>query len=61
MGEPVGDGAWIIRVYSKPFITWVWGGFIMMAIGGFLAVSDRRYRTATERAAVPARTVPAAD
>ena len=61
MGEPVGDNAWTIRVYSKPFITWVWGGFIMMAIGGFLAVSDRRYRAASARATVPARTVPAAD
>jgi cytochrome c-type biogenesis protein CcmF len=61
MGEPVDGGAWIIRVYSKPFITWVWGGFIMMAIGGFLAVSDRRYRAAAARDAVPARAVPAAD
>ena len=53
MGEPVDGGAWIIRVYSKPFITWVWFGFIMMAFGGFLAVSDRRYRMATERDAIP--------
>ena len=49
MGEPVDNGAWIVRVYSKPFITWVWFGFIMMAIGGLLALSDRRYRTAIER------------
>jgi cytochrome c-type biogenesis protein CcmF len=61
MGEPVGDGAWSIRVYSKPFITWVWGGFIMMAIGGFLAVSDRRYRAAAQRDTVPARAVTAGD
>jgi cytochrome c-type biogenesis protein CcmF len=60
MGEPVDNGAWIIRVYSKPFITWVWFGFIMMAIGGFLALSDRRYRTAIERdAALPRGTAPA--
>jgi cytochrome c-type biogenesis protein CcmF len=52
MGEPVDGGAWIIRVYSKPFITWVWGGFVMMAIGGFLAITDRRYRTAVQRDAV---------
>ncbi len=52
MGEPVDGGAWVIRVYSKPFITWVWGGFVLMAIGGFLALSDRRYRVGAERAAM---------
>ncbi len=55
MGEAVEGGAWIIRVYSKPFITWVWGGFMMMAIGGFLALSDRRYRVGAERDAAAPR------
>ena len=49
MGEPVDGGAWVIRVYSKPFITWLWGGFLMMAFGGFLALSDRRYRVGAQR------------
>ena len=44
MGEQVEDGAWIIRVYVKPFIDWIWGGCLLMALGGLLAVSDRRYR-----------------
>jgi cytochrome c-type biogenesis protein CcmF len=44
MGEEVEGGAWIIRVYVKPFIDWIWGGCLMMAFGGFLAVTDRRYR-----------------
>jgi len=44
MGEPVGDGAWGVRIYHKPFIDWIWGGCFIMAIGGFLALSDRRYR-----------------
>jgi cytochrome c-type biogenesis protein CcmF len=44
LGEPVGDGAWGVRVYHKPFIDWIWGGCFVMAIGGFLALSDRRYR-----------------
>ena len=61
LGEPVGDGAWIVRVYSKPFITWIWGGFLMMAIGGFLAVSDRRYRAAAQRDSVPARAATVGD
>jgi cytochrome c-type biogenesis protein CcmF len=45
LGEPVGD-AWIVRVYYKPFVDWIWGGCLLMALGGFFAVSDRRYRLA---------------
>jgi cytochrome c-type biogenesis protein CcmF len=46
LGEPVADGAWSVRVYHKPFVTWIWAGCLMMALGGFLALSDRRYRLA---------------
>ena len=49
LGEPVadkGDGAWGVRVYVKPFIDWIWGGCFLMALGGFIAMSDRRYRFA---------------
>ena len=46
LGEPVGDGAWVVRVYHKPFVDWIWGGAFLMAIGGILAVSDKRYRLA---------------
>jgi cytochrome c-type biogenesis protein CcmF len=45
LGEPVGDGAWGVRVYRKPFVDWIWGGCFVMALGGFLALSDRRYRS----------------
>jgi cytochrome c-type biogenesis protein CcmF len=44
MGEEVDNGAWIIRVYVKPFINWIWGGCMLMALGGLMAVADRRYR-----------------
>ena len=44
LGEEVEGGAWIVRVYVKPFIDWIWGGCLLMALGGLLAVSDRRYR-----------------
>jgi len=44
LGEQVEDGAWIVRVYVKPFIDWIWGGCMLMALGGLMAVSDRRYR-----------------
>jgi len=46
LGEPVSNGAWSVRVYYKPFIDWIWGGCLLMAIGGLFAVSDRRYRLA---------------
>jgi cytochrome c-type biogenesis protein CcmF len=45
LGESVDDGkAWIVRVYIKPFVDWIWGGAFMMALGGLLAATDRRYR-----------------
>ncbi len=44
LGEAAGGSAWIVRVYVKPFIDWIWGGCVLMALGGALAVSDRRYR-----------------
>jgi cytochrome c-type biogenesis protein CcmF len=44
LGEPLPDGAWAVRVYHKPFVDWIWGGAVIMAIGGLLALSDRRYR-----------------
>jgi cytochrome c-type biogenesis protein CcmF len=44
LGEPLGDGAWSVRVYYKPFVAWIWAGCVLMALGGLLAVLDRRYR-----------------
>ncbi len=44
MGEPVGPSAWGMRVYVKPFVDWIWGGCFVMALGGLLALTDRRYR-----------------
>jgi cytochrome c-type biogenesis protein CcmF len=44
LGEPVDDNAWGVRVYYKPFVDWIWGGCFLMALGGFFALSDRRYR-----------------
>lgn len=58
LGEPLEDGAWSVRLYHKPFIDWIWGGCLIMALGGVLAISDRRYRLAwrREEADVPAAT-----
>jgi cytochrome c-type biogenesis protein CcmF len=44
LGEPVDGDGWIVRIYVKPFIDWIWGGCLLMALGGLLAVTDRRYR-----------------
>jgi cytochrome c-type biogenesis protein CcmF len=61
LGEPVNGGAWSVRVYYKPFVDWIWGGALLMAMGGGLALSDRRYALAArkQRAAVQATTTPA--
>src|SRR6185503_2446507 len=49
LGEPVSGGAWSVRVYYKPFIVWIWSGCAIMALGGLLAASDRRYRMPVRR------------
>ena len=50
LGEPVDRGAWSVRVYYKPFVDWIWGGCLVMALGGILAISDRRYRLVSRKA-----------
>ena len=49
LGEPVSGGAWSVRVYYKPFVGWIWGGAVLMAMGGGLALSDRRYALAAKK------------
>jgi cytochrome c-type biogenesis protein CcmF len=51
LGEPVDGGAWGVRVYHKPFVDWIWGGCFIMALGGFIAIADRRYRVRRESVA----------
>ena len=46
LGQAGEGNAWVVRLYYKPFVTWIWGGCVLMALGGVLAASDRRYRTA---------------
>ncbi|NBC47381.1 MAG: heme lyase CcmF/NrfE family subunit [Gammaproteobacteria bacterium] len=49
LGEDLGDGAWSLRIHHKPFVRWLWLGALMMAIGGGLAATDRRYRDLARR------------
>ena len=44
LGEQLSDGAWSVRLYHKPMVEWIWVGCALMAFGGLLALSDRRYR-----------------
>jgi cytochrome c-type biogenesis protein CcmF len=49
MGESIGKDLWVVRVQHKPFIGWIWAGCLIIAFGGFLAASDRRYRVASRK------------
>jgi cytochrome c-type biogenesis protein CcmF len=61
LGEALDDKAWTVRVYHKPFVDWIWGGSLLMALGGLLAVADRRYRVAVKSVDLPAPTPARAD
>jgi len=52
LGEqiPNSNGAWAVRIYVKPFVDWIWGGCLLMALGGIFAISDRRYRIHAKKA-----------
>ncbi len=44
LGEPAADGGWQVRIQHKPFVAWIWGGVLAIALGGFVAAFDRHYR-----------------
>ncbi|MGP9644138.1 heme lyase CcmF/NrfE family subunit [Halomonas sp. AOP30-A1-24] len=44
MGEDLEDGSWAMRIQYKPFVRWLWLGGLLMALGGILAIVDKRYR-----------------
>ena len=54
IGDAQGEGAWTVRTYVKPLAGWIWAGCIIMALGGGLSLSDRRYRVAAGARKVPA-------
>jgi cytochrome c-type biogenesis protein CcmF len=55
LGEPLENGAWSVRIYIKPFVQWIWMGAILMALGGILALSDKRYRILNKKVAKEAQ------
>jgi cytochrome c-type biogenesis protein CcmF len=58
LGEPMDagnvEGAWSLRLYYKPFVRWIWGGGLLMMLGGFTCATDKRFRI--KRAATQAAT-----
>jgi cytochrome c-type biogenesis protein CcmF len=46
IGDQQDNGGWVVRTYIKPFANWMWGGALLMALGGALSLSDRRFRVA---------------
>jgi len=60
IGDPQQGGGWVLRTYVKPLANWIWAGSILMALGGLLSLSDRRYRVAAgAKKQAPIQGVPA--
>ena len=45
MAEPVSKTEWGVKVQYKPFVSWIWAGAFLIALGGFFAILDKKYRT----------------
>ena len=59
IGDRQAGGGWAVRSYIEPFANWLWGGVLLMAFGGVLSLSDRRYRVAAGAARRASAAVPA--
>lgn len=59
IGDQQQSGGWTVRTYIKPFANWIWGGCLLMALGGALSLSDRRFRVAAGARRAPNQGVPA--
>ncbi len=60
LGDDLGDNAWSLRVQYKPMIRFIWLGCIVMALGGLIAMGDRRYRTTLSSASPAVKSATAA-
>jgi len=57
IGDQQDNGGWTVRTYIKPLTNWIWIGCALMALGGLLSLTDRRFRVAAgarKFSAVPA-------
>ena len=57
IGDPQANGGWAVRTFIKPFANWIWAGAIIMALGGILSLTDRRFRVAAGARKTPAGAV----
>ncbi len=55
LGDSLGDNKWSMRIQYKPMIRYIWLGALLMALGGLVAVGDRRYRRAERSATAQGR------
>jgi cytochrome c-type biogenesis protein CcmF len=53
LGDPDGQGGWVLRVYYNPLVPWIWFGAVLAALGGLVSLSDRRLRIQARSARVP--------
>ena len=51
LGQSHAGGAWTVRMYHHPLVVWIWGGAVIMVLGGMLSLSDRRLRVGAPRRA----------
>ncbi len=58
MGNPLGNGAWSMRIQYKPLVRYIWLGALVMALGGLVAATDRRYRVRVKAASGAAAAAP---
>jgi cytochrome c-type biogenesis protein CcmF len=59
IGDQQQDGGWTVRTYIKPMTNWIWIGCALMALGGVLSLTDRRFRVAAGARKAPTAAVPA--
>ena len=53
LGDPDGQGGWVLRAYYNPLVPWIWFGAVLAALGGLVSLSDRRLRMRLPAARAP--------
>ncbi|MGG7518530.1 heme lyase CcmF/NrfE family subunit [Allorhizobium undicola] len=49
LGDAMDNGGMVVRIWWKPWITCIWGGALVMMLGGLVSLSDRRLRVGAPR------------